>query len=54
MKIGISTREDNNIVCIKDYSDIREKGQIAHFIAEIEVIRNDLIDIWQEWNEREE
>ncbi len=54
MKIGLSTREDDKIVTIKDYSNIREKGQVAHFLCEIKLIEVDLLEIWEKWNVSED
>ena len=52
MKIAITTDEEGeNIGIIKDYSNISEKGQVSHFLAELELIRMDLLEIWEEMNE---
>ena len=53
MKIGITTNGDN-IICIKDYSNIDQKGQISHFLAELELIKFDLLELWREWNNWED
>lgn len=49
MKIGIATSEDGNrIAVVKEYDDIDDKGQVAHFLMELEFIKEDLMDIWAE------
>lgn len=50
MKIGL-IRQEGNIIAIKDYSDIEEKGEISHMIAELELIKLDLLKIREEWND---
>lgn len=52
MKIAI-VREGGNIVTIKDYSDIDQKGEVSHMITELELIKQDLLEIWEELQERE-
>jgi len=49
MRIGI-VREGDNIATIKDYSYINDKGEISHFLSEIEVIKHELINLWLEWH----
>ena len=48
MKIAIARTDNENITTIKDYSDIRDCGEVAHVICELESIRQDLLDIWRE------
>lgn len=52
MNIVIS-RQGKNIVAIKDYGDIDQKGEVAHIIAELESIKLDLIEIWDNINNPE-
>lgn len=48
MKIAIGTDQDNNrIITIKEYKPIYSKGEVAHFIAELESIKLDLLEIWE-------
>ncbi len=54
MKLQIFRSTDNNIVTNKDYSDIKDCGEIAHFLAEIKTIEKELIEVWEEYNEKEE
>ena len=49
MKIAI-VRTGDNINCMKDYSDIQDKGEVAHILAELEVIKMDLLEIWEDIN----
>ena len=49
MKIAL-IRKGENIVAIKDYSDINQKGEVAHMIAELELIKLDLLEIWDNIN----
>jgi hypothetical protein len=53
MKIAIA-RSGDNIATIKDYQNINDKGEISHFLIEIELIKQDLLDLWTEWHETEE
>ena len=50
MKIAIA-RNGNDIATIKDYQDIDNKGEISHFLIEIELIKQDLLELWKEWHE---
>ena len=52
MKIGIS-RHEGNIITVKDYSDIDQKGEVSHMIAELELIKLDLLDIWEKLQDAE-
>lgn len=52
MKIAL-VRKDGNIIAIKDYSDIDSKGEVSHMITELELIKLDLLEIWEEINEIE-
>jgi hypothetical protein len=46
MKIQIG-RIGDNIVCAKDYSDIDSRGEISHIFMEIEIIRRELMELWE-------
>jgi len=55
MRIAIATDELNkNIATIKEYEPVRSKGEVAHFIAELEIIKLELLDIWEEMADWEE
>jgi len=45
MKIQIG-RIGENIICNKDYTDIKDKGEIAHILMELEFVKKDLIELW--------
>lgn len=45
-------RKDDNIIAIKDYSDIESKGEVSHIIAELELIKLDLLEIFDELNSK--
>ena len=54
MKVAIVFNpETQNVLTIRDYVGITEKGQVSHFIAELESIKSDLMEIWEEMNGRE-
>lgn len=51
MKIALGFDEKTqSVIHIKDYSGITEKGQVAHFIAELESMKVDLLEIWDKMN----
>ena len=52
MRILIA-RNGEDIVCVKEYVDVKDKGEIAHFIAELGIIKQDLLEMWDEWNGNE-
>ena len=47
MRIAIQ-RSGDDIVAVHDYSDIKDSGEIAHILAELETIKQDLLELWQE------
>lgn len=55
MKIAIATNEKNkNITTLKEYEPIYTKGEVAHFLAELEIIKLELLDLWEEVADWEE
>ena len=44
MKIAL-THDENNVLVVKDY-DNAERGLIGQFIAELELIKLDLLDMY--------
>ena len=50
MRIAIG-RKGDEIITIKEYIDIKDKGEIAHFISELELIKLDLLEIWEQYIE---
>ena len=49
MRIAIK-REGDNIVVAKDFDDIDDRGEIAQFICELDIIRNDLLKLWEDYD----
>jgi hypothetical protein len=48
MKIAIATDQKNkNIIAIKEYEPVYSKGEVAHFLAELESIKLDLLEVWE-------
>jgi hypothetical protein len=50
MKLAIY-RNGENIVCIREFHDPESKGEIAHFLAELELTKQELLELWEAWNE---
>lgn len=51
MKIFIG-RDGENIVTNKDFTDIKDIGEISHFIAELEIIKQDLLELWEGYDDK--
>lgn len=47
MKLIIE-RVGENIIRVSDLSDPRDKGEIAHFICELEAVKKELQGMWEE------
>lgn len=48
MKIAIGTDEKNKkIIALKEFEPIYSKGEVSHFLAEIESIKKELLEIWE-------
>ena len=54
MKIMVGRIDDDSIFTQRDYSNIRDKGEIAHIICELESIKKELIDLWEEYDNQED
>lgn len=54
MKIAIVNNGQGKIIVIKEYEPIESRGEIAHFLAELESIKLDLLEIWEENDNLEE
>ena len=52
MKIVIC-RDGENIISLKDYSDVNDKGEIAHMLVEVELIKQDLLELWERYSDPE-
>ena len=48
MKIAIINNGNGNITSIREYSSVESRGEIAHFLAELESIKLDLLELWEE------
>jgi hypothetical protein len=46
-------RIGDNIICNRDYRDVKDKGEIAHILMELEFIKDDLKELWIEQCEEE-
>ncbi len=47
MKILLE-RNGEDIIVYKDYSDIDSKSEVSHMITELELIKLDLLEVWEE------
>ena len=45
MKLAIQ-REGNNIVTFKKFDDCEGRGEAGHFIAQLEIIKAELLELW--------
>lgn len=50
MNIAIA-KKGNDIITIKDYSDVDDRGEIAHMLAEIKIIEQDLLELWEKYGD---
>lgn len=48
MKILIERLDDDNIITAVDCSDPKDSGEIAHFLAELELVKISLLGLWEE------
>lgn len=47
----INKRKDmEQIITYTDFSDVKDRGEIAHFIAEIDNVKLDLLRLWRRFN----
>ena len=53
MKIAIARKGEKDVITIKEYTDISGKGEIAHFLVELEIIKLDLLGLWEEYTQYE-
>jgi len=53
MKFSVE-RVGEHIATYKDWKDINGRGEIAHFIAELEVLRTELVTLWANYDEIDE
>ncbi len=50
MRVAIA-REGENIITVKDFEDVIDRGEISHFLTELEVIKLELLEIFIELGE---
>lgn len=48
----IIERVGGEIVVNTDYSEIESRGEISQTVIELEVIKRDLIDFYEDWDEK--
>jgi hypothetical protein len=46
MRIMIANKGDGNIVTISELQNPESTGEVAHFIAELELVKLDLLELW--------
>ena len=51
MRILIANKGDGNIVTIAELLNPESSGEIAHFLAELERLKLDLLELWEEEKE---
>lgn len=52
MKIQIMRLDGiNTVATSKDYADIKGRGEIAHFLVELEIIKMELMGLWEKYTE---
>ena len=50
MKIIIKRSYDgDNIEVFKDFDDCKDAGEISHFITELELLKLELLDKWEDF-----
>jgi hypothetical protein len=52
MEISI-TKVGDSIACYKSFKDIEGRGEISYFLTELEIIKNELLVKWQNYDEEE-
>lgn len=51
MKVVIEKIDEDNILTGTDLSDVEDKGEIAHFIVELERVKQIFMELWEEWTQ---
>lgn len=54
MNIQIRRVDDGNIFTGKDYSDIKDLGEVTHIICELESIKLELLEIFNKMNKEDD
>lgn len=52
MKIHIESSGED-VMTLKDYTNIQDRGEISHFIAELKLIELELLELWSETSQSE-
>ena len=47
MKFSV-VRDGENILTFKDFENYKDKGEISHFIVELELARMELLGLWED------
>jgi len=51
MQILIKKVDDRNILITKDFAGVRSRSEIAQFIAELQCIIKDLVELYDEFDD---
>jgi len=46
MKLAIA-RKGNNIITLKNYTDVKDSIEVARFLIEIEIMKEELLELWK-------
>ena len=49
MRIAIANDGKGNIVTVKELINPEGKGEISHFLADLEIIKLELLEMWEEY-----
>jgi len=49
MQVTIRRMDDDVIATMKDYQDAK-KGEVAHFLMELEIVKQELLLMWNQWD----
>jgi hypothetical protein len=44
----VTNKETNNIACVKEFDDVESRGELAHFICELEKAKQELLELWED------
>ena len=50
MKLGIK-REGDEILTVTDFKNPKDRGEISHFIVQLELLKNELIVMFDEYGD---
>jgi len=46
MKLAIA-RKGNNIITLKNYTDVKDRAEVARFLIELKVMEQELVEVWK-------